>query len=143
MYKVERLSHTTWDCKYHLIWIPKYRKKLIYGQLRKHLGEIFRDLSVQKESRVVEGNLMGDHVHMLVSIPPKYSVAQVVGFIKGKSAIYIARNFSGHKRNFTGQSFWARGYYVSTVGKDERAVAEYIRQQDAEDRRLDQLNMFR
>ena len=143
MYKVERLSHTTWDCKYHLIWIPKYRKKLIYGQLRKHLGEIFRDLSVQKESRVVEGHLMGDHVHMLVSIPPKYSVAQVVGFIKGKSAIYIARNFSGHKRNFTGQSFWARGYYVSTVGKDERAVAEHIRQQEAEDRRLDQLNIFR
>ncbi len=143
MYNVERLSHTTWDCKYHLIWIPKYRKKLIYGQLRKHLGEIFRDLSVQKESRVVEGHLMGDHVHMLVSIPPKYSVAQVVGFIKGKSAIHIARNFSGHKRNFTGQSFWARGYYVSTVGKDERAVAEYIRQQEAEDRRLDQLNMFR
>jgi putative transposase len=143
MYRVERLSHTTWDCKYHLIWIPKYRKKLIYGQLRKHLGEIFRDLSVQKESRVVEGHLMGDHVHMLVSIPPKYSVAQVVGFIKGKSAIHIARNFSGHKRNFTGQSVWARGYYVSTVGKDERAVAEYIRQQEAEDRRLDQLNMFR
>lgn len=114
MYNVERLSHTTWDCKYHLIWIPKYRKKLIYGQLRKHLGEIFRDLSVQKESRVVEGHLMGDHVHILVSIPPKYSVAQVVGFIKGKSAIHIARNFSGHKSNFTGQSFWARGYYVST-----------------------------
>lgn len=143
MYNVERLSHTTWDCKYHLIWIPKYRKKLIYGQLRKHLGEIFRDLSVQQESRVVEGHLMGDHVHILVSIPPKYSVAQVVGFIKGKSAIHIARNFSGHKSNFTGQSFWARGYYVSTVGKDERAVAEYIRQQEAEDRRLDQLNMFR
>ena len=143
MYNVERLSHTTWDCKYHLIWIPKYRKKLIYGQLRRHLGEVFRDLSVQKESRVVEGHLMGDHVHMLVSIPPKYSVAQVVGFIKGKSAIHIARNFSGRTRNFTGQHFWARGYYVSTVGKDEEAVLEYIRKQGAEDRRLDQLNMFR
>jgi len=143
MYNVERLSHTRWDCKYHLVWIPKYRKKLIYGQLRQYLGEIFRDLSMQKESRVVEGHLMGDHVHMLVSIPPKYSVAQVVGFIKGKSAIHIARNFSGHTRNFTGQHFWARGYYVSTVGKDENAVVEYIRQQEAEDRRFDQLNMFR
>ena len=143
MYNMERLSHTTWDCKYHLIWIPKYRKKLIYGQLREHLGEVFRDLSMQKESRVVEGHLMADHVHMLVSIPPKYSVAQVVGFVKGKSAIHIARSFSGYKRNFTGQSFWARGYFVSTVGRDERAVREYIKKQEAEDRRLDQLNLFR
>jgi putative transposase len=143
MYNIERLSHTTWDCKYHLIWIPKYRKKLIYGQLREHLGEILRDLSMQKDSRVVEGHLMADHVHMLVSIPPKYSVAQVVGFVKGKSAIHIARNFSGYKRNFTGQSFWARGYFVSTVGRDERSVREYIKKQEAEDRRFDQLNLFR
>jgi putative transposase len=143
MYDIERLNHTTWDCKYHLIWIPKYRKKLLYGQLRKHLGEVFRGLSMQKESRVVEGHLMADHVHMLLSIPPKYSVAQVVGFIKGKSAIHIARNFSGHKRNFMGQNFWARGYFVSTVGKDEKSVREYIRQQETEDRRLDQLHLFR
>jgi putative transposase len=143
MYNEERLSHTTWDCKYHLVWIPKCRKKLIYGELRKYLGEVFRELSIQKESRVVEGHLMADHVHMLVSIPPKYSVSQVVGFIKGKSAIHIARNFSGHKRNFTGQNFWARGYFVSTVGKDEEAVREYIRQQETEDRRFDQLNMFK
>ena len=143
MYNAERLSHTTWDCKYHLIWIPKYRKKLIYGQLRKHLGEVFRELSMQKESRVVEGHLMPDHVHMLVSIPPKYSVSQVVGFVKGKSAIHIARTFSGYKRSFTGQNFWARGYFVSTVGKDERAVREYIKRQQTEDRRFDQLNMFR
>ena len=143
MYNMERLSHTQWDCKYHLVWIPKYRKKLIYGQLRQYLGEVLRDLSRQKESMVVEGHLMKDHVHMLVSIPPKYSVSQVVGFIKGKSAIHIARNFSGHTKNFTGQHFWARGYYVSTVGKDENAVIEYIRQQEAEDRRIDQLNLFR
>jgi len=143
MYDTEKLSHTTWDCKYHLIWIPKYCRKMLYGQLRRHLGEVFRDLSLRKESRVVEGHLMTDHVHMLLSIPPKYSVAQVVGFIKGKSAIHIARNFSGHKRNFTGQNFWARGYYVSTVGKDEKSVCEYIRKQEAEDRRLDQLNLFR
>jgi putative transposase len=143
MYDAKRLNHTTWDCKYHLIWIPKYRRKLLYGSIRNYLGEVFRDLSLQKESRVLEGHLMPDHVHMLISIPPKYSVAQVVGFIKGKSAIHIARTFSGHKRNFTGQHFWARGYYVSTVGKDERTVREYIRTQEAEDLRLDQLALFR
>ena len=143
MNDIETLNHTTWDCKYHLIWIPKYRKKLLYGQLRKHLGEVFRGLSIQKESSVVEGHLMTDHVHMLLSIPPKYSVAQVVGFIKGKSAIHIARNFSGHKRNFIGQNFWAGGYFVSTVGKDEKSVREYIRYQEREDRRLDQLHLFR
>lgn len=143
MYDSERLNHTTWECKYHLVWIPKYRRKLLYGNLRKHLGEVIRSLSKQKESTVVEGHLMPDHVHMVVSIPPKYPVAQVVGFIKGKSAIHIARTFSGYKRNFTGQNFWARGYFVSTVGKDEQAVCAYIRQQEAEDRRLDQLNLFR
>jgi putative transposase len=143
MYDRERLNHTTWECKYHIVWIPKYRRKLLYGNLRKHLGEVIRDLSRQRESTVVEGHLMPDHVHMVVSIPPKYPVAQVVGFIKGKSAIHIARTFSGHKRNFTGQNFWARGYFVSTVGKDEQTVCEYIRQQEAEDRRLDQLNLFR
>ena len=139
----ERLSHTMWDCKYHLVWIPKYRRKLLYDQLRRHLGTIFKELSVQRECRVEEGHLMGDHVHMLLSIPPKYSVAQVVGFIKGKSAIHIARNFSGYRKNFTGQNFWARGYYVSTVGKDESAVRAYIKHQEAEDRRLDQLNLFK
>ena len=143
MYQPERLNHTTWDCKYHIVWIPKYRRKLLYGDLRRYLGEIFRELSMQKESSVVEGHLMADHVHMVVSIPPKYAVSQVVGFVKGKSAIHIARTFSGHKRNFTGQNFWARGYFVSTVGKDEQAVREYIRQQEAEDRRLDQLHLFR
>ena len=143
MYHTERLNHTTWDYRYHLIWIPKYRRKLLYGHLRKYLGEVFPDLSLQKESRVVEGHLMPDHVHMLLSIPPKYSMAQIVGFIKGKSAINIARTFSGHKKNFTGQHFWARGYYECTVGKDERAVREYIKTQEAEALRLDQLDLFR
>lgn len=104
------------------MWIPKYRKKTIFGDLRKYLGEIFRELARQKESKILEGHLMSDHVHILLSIPPKYSVSQVVGFIKGKSAIQIARNFQGRKKNFVGQHFWARGYYVSTVGKDEDAV---------------------
>jgi putative transposase len=125
-----------------VVWIPKYRTKVIYGDLRKHLGEILRELAEQKESRVIEGHLMADHVHILLTIPPKFAVSQVVGFIKGKSAIQIARNFQGRKKNFTGQHFWARGYYVSTVGKDENAVREYIQRQEQEDKRLDQLNLF-
>jgi len=136
------LSHSVWECKYHTIWIPKYRKKKIYEELRNHLGPVFRDLADQRESRVEEGHLMPDHVHMLLSIPPKFSVAQVIGFIKGKSAIHIARTFAGRRKNFTGQHFWARGYFVSTVGRDETAIREYIRKQEEEDRRIDQLNMF-
>ena len=142
MYDEQSLSHAKWDCKYHVIWIPKYRKKVIFGDLRKYLGEIFRELAKQKECTVIEGHLMPDHVHILISIPPKYSVAQIVGFIKGKSAIQIARNFQGRKKNFVGQNFWARGYYVSTVGKDEDAVRAYIQHQEKEEKRLDQLNLF-
>lgn len=139
---IRSLSHTTWDCKYHVVFIPKYRRKVLYGKLREHLGEIFRELARQRESRVVEGHLMPDHVHIMLSIPPKYAVSQVVGFIKGKSAIQIARTFQGRKKNFVGYHFWARGYYVSTVGKDENAVRAYIRNQEVEDKRLDQLNLF-
>ena len=138
----QSLSHTLWECKYHVVWIPKYRRRKIYEQLRQYLGLTFRDLATQRESKVLEGHLRSDHVHMLISIPPKYAVAQVVGFIKGKSAIHIARNFMGHRKNFTGQHFWARGYYVSTVGRDESTIREYIKQQEQEDRRLDQLSMF-
>ncbi len=115
----ENLSHSVWDCKYHVVFIPKYRKKALYGELRRHLGDMFRTLAAQKESQVLEGHLMPDHVHMLISIPPKYSVAQVIGYIKGKSAIHVARTFFDRKRNFVGQHFWARGYFVSTVGRDE------------------------
>jgi putative transposase len=142
MDEYQSLSHTAWDCKYHVVWIPKYRRKALYEQLRKHLGQVFRELARQKESKVLEGHLMVDHVHMLISIPPKYGVSQVVGYIKGKSAIHIARTFLGRKKNFTGQSFWARGYFVSTVGRDEQTIRQYIKKQEAEDRRLDQLNMF-
>ncbi len=142
MYDEQSLSHTKWDCKYHVIWIPKYRKKAIFGDLRKYLGEIFRELARQKECTVIEGHLMPDHVHIMLAIPPKYSVAQVVGFIKGKSAIQIARNFQCRKKNIVGQNFWARGYYVSTVGKDEEAVRAYIQHQEKEDKRLDQLKLF-
>ena len=142
MHDDQSLSHTKWDCKYHVIWIPKYRKKAIIGELRKYLGEIFRELARQKECTVIEGHLMPDHVHIMLAIPPKYSVAQVVGFMKGKSAIQIARNFQSRKRNFVGQNFWARGYYVSTVGKDEEAVRAYIQHQEKGDKRFDQLKLF-
>ena len=137
------LNHSRWECKYHVVWIPKYRRKTLYGQLRKYLGEVFKDLARNRECEVLEGHMMPDHVHMLISIPPKFSVAQVIGYIKGKSAIHIARNYLGHRKNFTGQHFWARGYHVSTVGRDENTVREYIIAQENEDRRLDQLSLFR
>ena len=142
MNDIQSLRHTSWDCKYHIVWIPKCRKKVLYGQLRKYLGEVLRELARQRESQVLEGHLMGDHVHMFVSIPPKYAVSQVVGYIKGKSAIYVARTFGGRRGNVTGERFWARGYYVSTSGKDEETVRRYIRKQEEADRRLDQLNLF-
>ena len=133
------LQHTEWECKYHIVFIPKYRRKVLYGELRKHLGEIIRRLARQKECEIEEGHLMPDHVHIMISIPPKYAVAQVMGYIKGKSAIHIARRFGGIRRNFTGQSFWARGYFVSTVGRDEEVIRQYIQHQEIEDRRQDQL----
>jgi putative transposase len=143
MDEFESLSHTRWDCKYHIVFIPKCRRKLLYGNLRQHLGEIFRKLASQKESRIEEGHLMPDHVHMMISIPPKYSVSQVVGYIKGKSAIHLARVYAERRRNYVGQHFWARGYFVSTVGRDEEVIREYIRNQEVEDARLEQLSLWR
>ena len=143
MDEFESLSHTRWDCKYHIVFIPKCRRKLLYGNLRQHLGEIFRKLASQKESRIEEGHLMPDHVHMMISIPPKYSVSQVVGYIKGKSAIHLARVYAERRRNYVGQHFWARGYFVSTVGRDEEVIREYIRNQELEDARLEQLSLWR
>src|SRR4029079_1364211 len=136
------LNHTKWECKYHVVFIPKCRRKVLYGHLRRNLGEVFRTLTEQKESRIEEGQLMPDHLHMMISIPPKYSVAQVVGYIKGKSAIHVARTFLERKRNFVGQHFWARGSFVSTVGRDENVIREYIRNQEVEDRRSDQLRLL-
>ena len=138
----QSLNHSVWDCKYHVVWIPKCRRKVMYGEIHTYLGDIFKDLAKQKECKIIEGHLMPDHLHMMILIPPKYAVSQVVGFIKGKSAIHIARNFVGCKKNFVGQNFWARGYYVSTTGLDENVVREYIRRQEQEERRLDQLNLF-
>ncbi len=118
----ESLRHSAWECKYHVVFIPKCRRKTLYGQIRRELGGIFRELARQKECEIMERHLMVDHVHMLISVPPKYAVAQVMGYIKGKSAIHIARVYAGRRRNFVGQHFWARGYWVSTVGKNEAAV---------------------
>ena len=139
MKDVGSLSHTKWACKYHVVFIPKCRRKALYRGLRKHLGPVFRELAEQKECRIEEGPLCPDHVHMLVSIPPKYAVSQVVGFVKGKSAIHIARNFGGRRRNFTGEPFWARGFWVSTVGRDEATIRKYIQEQEQEGQRVDQL----
>jgi len=138
----QSLSHTKWECKYHIVWIPKYRKKKLFKDLRQELGQVLRELARQKESEIEEGHLLADHVHILISIPPKYAVSQVVGYIKGKSAIWVGRHYGGRKRNFSGQHFWARGYYVSTVGRDEATIREYIQRQEAEDQRQDQLRLF-
>jgi len=126
-----------------VVWIPKCRRKLLYGQLRQNLGEVFHELARQKESKVLEGHLKPDHVHMLISIPPKYSVAQVVGYMKGKSAIHIARTYLGQRKNYDGMHFWARGYFVSTVGSDEEVVRVYIKEQEKEDQRIEQISLFK
>ena len=142
MDEYQSLNHTKWECKYHVVFIPKYRRKVLYGELRRYLGPVLRKLAEHKESRIEEGHLMDDHVHMLISIPPKYAVSHVIGYMKGKSAIHVARTFMERKRNFVGQHFWARGYFVSTVGRDEGVIREYIRHQEVEDKRADQLQLL-
>jgi putative transposase len=143
MDEFESLSHSKWECKYHVVFIPKCRRRTLYKELRVHLGEVFKKLAKQKESQILEGHLMPDHVHMLIAIPPKYAVSQVIGYIKGKSAIHLARVYGERKRNFVGQHFWARGYFVSTVGREEGMIREYIRHQEHEDERLEQMNLWR
>ncbi len=132
------LNHATWECKYHVVFTPKYRKKLLFGKIKRHLGQVFHDLARRKECRIEEGHLMPDHVHMLISIPPKYSVAQIIGYMKGKSSIWIAQNVERKMRNFLGHKFWARGYFVTTVGRDEGVIRAYIRNQELADRQLEQ-----
>ena len=128
----QSLSHLKWDCKYHVVFVPKYRRRALFGEIRKHLGAIFHELAKQKECQILEGHLMPDHVHMCIAIPPKHAVASVIGFIKGKSAISIAR-LQGRERNFAGEHFWARGYAVSTVGFNEQEIRRYIREQEGSD----------
>ena len=138
----ESLNHAQWECKYHVIFIPKDRRRALYKELRRYLGEVFRRLAEQKESRIEEGHLLPDHVHMMIAIPPKYAVSQVIGYIKGKSAIHLARTYGERKKNFVGQHFWARGFFVSTVGREEEVIREYIRRQEEEDKRLDQMGLW-
>ena len=143
MKHTQSLSHSVWDCKYHIVWIPKCRRKVLYGRIRQELGEAIRELARQRESLILEGHLCSDHVHVYIAIPPKFAVAQVVGYMKGKSAIHIARTINGRTRNFTGENFWARGYFASTVGRDEEVIRNYIRRQEVEDRRVDQLELLK
>ena len=135
------LTHTRWDCKYHIVFIPKCRQKVIYGELRKELGRVFHELARRKKVEIIEGHLMIDHVHMCISIPPKEAVSNIVGYIKGKSAITIAREFRGKRRNFRGENFWARGYFVSTVGLDEEMVIQYIKDQEKNDTHFEQMKL--
>jgi putative transposase len=129
----QSLAHSRWECKSHVVFIPKYRRKAIYGEMRASLGAIFPELARQKECRIVEGHLLADHVHLGIELPPKHGVASIMGFLKGKSAGAIARQFGGKLKNFTGEHFWARGYAVSTVGYELERVKRYIREQEAED----------
>ena len=129
----QSLSHTKWDCKYHVVFVPKRRRKVLFGNIRRALGPIFHALAKQKECEIMEGHVMPDHIHMLISIPPKFAVSSIIGFLKGKSAITIARQFSGKQRNFMGEHFWARGYGVSTVGFNAEQVQKYIRDQEERD----------
>ena len=129
----QSLSHSKWNCKFHVVFVPKRRRKALFGNIRTKLGPIFHELARQKECRIVEGHLSADHVHMRIEIPPKHAVASVIGFLTGKSAIAIAREFGGRERNFNGEHFWARGYAVSTVGFELEQVRKYIREQEVTD----------
>jgi len=131
----QSLSHSKWDCKYHVVFIPKGRRKVLYGRIRSYLGPVFHELAGQKRCRIIEGHMVQDHVHMLIEIPPKYAVSEIIGYLKGKSAISVARQFSGRKRNFNGEKLWARGYAVSTVGFEEAQIKRYIRNQEQLDGR--------
>ncbi len=131
---MESLAHSKYDCKYHVVFVPKFRKKKLYGKLRKHLKKVFHELAQQKGCQIISGNLVADHVHMCVEIPPKHAVSSVVGYLKGKSAISVARHFGGKRQNFNGEKFWARGYAVSTVGFELDKIKKYIANQENVDR---------
>ncbi len=136
----QSLSHTKWQCKYHIIFIPKCRRKRLFGVVRRELGEVFHRLAEHKSCEILEGHIMPDHVHMLISIPPKHAVSSVVGYIKGKSAIHVARHVLKRGRNYAGQKLWARGYFVDSVGRNTEAIRIYIKNQEAEDQRMDELD---
>jgi len=135
------LSHTTWNCKYHIVFAPKYRRQVIYGEIRADIGKILRKLCEYKGIEIVEAEACPDHIHMLVSIPPKYSVSQIVGYLKGKSSLMIFDRHANLKYKYGNRQFWCRGYYVDTVGRNKKAIAEYIRNQLQDDIARDQLSM--
>ena len=137
----DSLSHTKWLCKYHIVFTPKYRRKAIYGQYKKSIGQILRQLCNYKGVEIIEGHLMVDHIHMLVSIPPKYSVSQFMGYLKGKSSLMIFDRHANLKYKFGNRHFWAEGYYVSTVGLNEATIRKYIQEQESHDIAMDKLNM--
>ena len=141
MEKFESLSHVRWECKYHVVFIPKYRRKVIYGKLRAAIGRIIRDLCQQKGVEVLEGHAMADHIHMCLKIPPKYAVSYIIGFLKGKSAVRIHRQVLGTKGTLFGRSFWARGYCVSTVGLDEHQIRQYIKEQEKLEKDQEQMDL--
>lgn len=138
----ETLSHTTWNCKYHIVFAPKYRRQMIYGSLKTEIGKILRVLCERKGIEILEANLCADHIHMLVSIPPKFSVSQIMGYLKGKSSLMIFDKFAHLKYRYGNRKFWCRGYYVDTVGRNQKKIAEYIKNQLAEDWQTDQLTLF-
>ncbi|OPY58374.1 MAG: Transposase IS200 like protein [Pelotomaculum sp. PtaU1.Bin035] len=140
MLMAESLAHTKWLCKYHIVFTPKYRRKIIYNELRADIKGIIKDLCKWKGIEIIEGHMMSDHVHLLLSIPPKYSVSQIMGYLKGKSAMMIFDRHSNLKYKFGNRHFWAEGYYVSTVGLNEKTIAKYIREQDKHDQIMDRIS---
>ena len=142
MHDFKKLAHAVWDCKYHIVWCPKFRFQILKGEVGKSVREIIRKLCQQKGVEIVEGNVQADHIHLLLSIPPKYSVAQVVGFLKGKSALAMFERHGQLRKRYWGRHFWARGYCVSTVGLDEERIRKYVRWQIKKDQDMEQLNLF-
>ena len=138
----ENLAHTKWNCKYHIVFAPKFRRQIIYGRLKTEIGKILRTLCERKEIEILEANLCADHVHMLIAIPPKYSVSQIMGYLKGKSSLMIFDRFTHMKYKYGNRHFWCRGYYVDTVGRNQKKIAEYTRNQLKEDYQTDQLSLF-
>ena len=136
----QNLSHTRWNCKYHIVFTPKYRRKIVYGQLRKDVGKILRRLCEVKDVEIIEAHAMSDHIHMLVRIPPKLSISRFMGYLKGKSAVLIHEQHANLKYKYGNRTFWAKGYYVSTVGLNQKTIEKYIREQEADDRVLDTIS---
>ena len=138
----DSLAHTKWNCKYHVVFAPKFRRKVIYGKIKEDIGKMLRKLCEYKEVEILEAEACPDHIHMLITIPPKYSVSQIMGYLKGKSSLMIYEKYANLKYKYGNRHFWCRGYYVDTVGKNKKAIAEYIRNQLKEDYEADQMSLI-